>query len=210
MQHVSRPATGYGNSFESTFYPHAWKVPVTLHSHISGAPFQSDTATTGIDIEVYQQPECTVTEIRVSLDILATIAKAMLRFRIAAVTWCLGWVALLVLYQLGQYKASTLLDDRASANVLPPIRLLVEQSAARILAPVGAMLLVAPLLQAVLGPLGLAPQDYFLGLSTELSHILLSLMIAFWSFGLVLVIERVMAASVSICGRVIGKEHQES
>jgi hypothetical protein len=107
IHHESVASTGNEPSYESRFYPTANRDGITLHSHISGAPFHAGRQQSrSVHVHIYQQPLCSVESATLSLDLMATVAKAMLRFRIAAFTWAAGWVAVFVFRQLGEYFVS--------------------------------------------------------------------------------------------------------
>lgn len=92
-----------------------FNTPITLHSHISGAPFQGqDQYSFGLDVDVYQQPECAVEQVYLKLDILATIAKSSLRLRVACVTWSIVWATAIIYRQLSGYTASGELSSLSS------------------------------------------------------------------------------------------------
>lgn len=88
---------------ESRFYMGANKSMV-LHSHISGAPFQGQQYSYGLDVHVYQQPDCVVDRLRLTFDVWTSIAKIALRFRVAAVVWALGWSAAILCRQLEAFR----------------------------------------------------------------------------------------------------------
>lgn len=166
---------------------------MTLHSHISGAPFHgTQQMTRGVRVHIYQQRGCTVKHARLSLDIMATIAKAMQRFRIAAVTWCSGWVAVLLVRQLAEYHAS---------GVIPALGVVVENTLQQNLAIVLAVIVFSPLVQGLLG-LFVPNEQLFLG-SSAWSLVWLYPIIALASFGLVLVVSKLLAAMVSLTSYIL-------
>lgn len=107
IQYTSQPASPqYAPTSESRFYPLA-SGSVTLHSHISGSPFQGLSHTHGISIDIYHHPQCLVRTVSLSLDAGATLAKAMLRLRIAVLAWCVGWVGAVLFCQLRRYSSTS-------------------------------------------------------------------------------------------------------
>lgn len=105
VQHLSIPADEASASTESKFYP-IGNSSIILHSHTSGSPFASPQRAGDIDIHVYQQPGCPVKEVAIAVDIPASFAKAILRFRIALLDWCLGWSSLLIFQLLLEHHTS--------------------------------------------------------------------------------------------------------
>lgn len=106
---------------ESRFYL-GTNSSVTLHSHISGAPFQGrQQHSYGLSVDIYQQPSCVVDHLRLNIDILASVAKISLRLRVAAVVWAIGWSATILYRQLSTFSATgepwplQHLTDRCSA-----------------------------------------------------------------------------------------------
>lgn len=90
-----------GVTTESRFFPVRPDEGILLHSHISGSPFQSGSQSAeSFSIHVYQQPMCQVSATRLALDIPASLAKAILRWRVAAITWMFGWTAVILGLQL--------------------------------------------------------------------------------------------------------------
>lgn len=80
---------------------------VTLHSHIAGAPFQGrHQHSLGLDVDVYQQPDCAIDRIYIQFDFMATVAKVALRLRVAAVVWAIAWSAAILCRQLSSLGAS--------------------------------------------------------------------------------------------------------
>lgn len=74
---------------------------MALHGHLGDAPFiERGHVARGFDIDIYQHTSCQVSSLRISVDYSASLAKAVIRFRMAAIAWSLGWAALVLLYQL--------------------------------------------------------------------------------------------------------------
>lgn len=107
IQHLSKPPSWeYQASHESRYFP-VGNTSVVIHSHVSGAPFIGHSQSTrGIDVHIYQNPGCPVRRVTVKLDLTASLAKAVLRLRIAMLGWCLGWVGMLVFQQLNEAQSS--------------------------------------------------------------------------------------------------------
>ncbi|BEI83946.1 hypothetical protein CcaverHIS002_0405500 [Cutaneotrichosporon cavernicola] len=118
VRYSSSPGTPfYGPSHESRFFP-LQDGSVTLHSHISGSPFQGyPYSTQGISIDVFQHPKCQIRSISLSVDPYASLAKATLRLRIAVFTWCIGWVATIMFFQLTQ-KSEPQVDKTPSRSAI--------------------------------------------------------------------------------------------
>lgn len=83
------------NLVEERFFP-ADSPDILLHPHIARAPFAPSTRPQGMRLDIYQSPDCPVTSIAVNLEIWRSLAKAVHRYRMAAVAWTLGWSALIV------------------------------------------------------------------------------------------------------------------
>ncbi|CAK9786828.1 unnamed protein product [Cutaneotrichosporon oleaginosum] len=125
VRFTSSPSVSlHSHSHESRFYA-IRDGSVTLHSHISGAPFQGHPhSTRGINLDIYQHPKCLVRSVSVTVDPFASLAKAVLRLRIAVVMWCAAWVAVVLFCQLSQYASDVITTsppgNNASAHDIPP------------------------------------------------------------------------------------------
>ncbi|KAL7423956.1 GPI inositol deacylase [Cryptotrichosporon argae] len=126
IHHCSVPAPGIAAS-ESRFFPapHAH-----LHSHVGGSPFLPSAPARVLDVRIYQSPDCPVTHAALAYDWPAALAKAVLRFRMGAVAWPLGWAAWVVANQMDRFKsghapsfASTLEHSLGPAMAKPAIAL---------------------------------------------------------------------------------------
>lgn len=105
MQYVARPVNALKyTTVESRLFPVRQGESIPLHSHISGSSFQSgDQHQSQIELHIYQQPECQVESVTLSLDVSATLAKAMLRWRVSVVVWIAAWLAVILSLQLEEF-----------------------------------------------------------------------------------------------------------
>ena len=44
-------------------------------------------------IDIYQEPGCQVTSARLSVALTASVAKIVIRYRMAAIAWIVAWIA---------------------------------------------------------------------------------------------------------------------
>lgn len=79
---------------ESRFFPNA-QGDIYLHAHSASAPFVS-SASQGIDIDIYQDPACPVVVASISTAHGASLAKMVIRYRMAALAWIIGWAAIIM------------------------------------------------------------------------------------------------------------------
>ncbi|BEJ14767.1 hypothetical protein CspHIS471_0405340 [Cutaneotrichosporon sp. HIS471] len=201
VRYSSSPGTPfYGPSHESRFFP-LQDGSVTLHSHISGSPFQGyPHSTQGINIDVYQHPKCQIRSISLSVDPYASLAKAMLRLRIAVFTWCIGWVTTIMFFQLTQY---------ASKGALPSFSDVVDDYRAAMCFGAAGVSAVALIIQHVGAALELPTDGLFLGL-TRVTYLPLMLLAAMWSWASVALVHIVQLILLSILGRVIQPAQEKS
>jgi hypothetical protein len=82
---------------------------------------------------------------------------------------------------------------------MPPLKTVMEGSMRQNLAVVCGTLVGAPVLQHILG-LFWSAEQFFLG-STEFLHVPFAFMVAFWSLGLVIVVQRLQTVVIGIAGR---------
>lgn len=79
------------NVYESRFFPNVGET-VYLHSHTASAPYISHESR-GVVIDIYQEPGCQVTSASLSIAYGASLAKIVVRYRMAAVAWIVAWTA---------------------------------------------------------------------------------------------------------------------
>ncbi|BEI91730.1 uncharacterized protein CcaverHIS019_0405500 [Cutaneotrichosporon cavernicola] len=201
VRYSSSPGTPfYGPSHESRFFP-LQDGSVTLHSHISGSPFQGyPYSTQGISIDVFQHPKCQIRSISLSVDPYASLAKATLRLRIAVFTWCIGWVATIMFFQLTQY---------ASKGALPSFSDVVDDYRAAMCFGAAGVSAVALIIQHVGAALELPTDGLFLGL-TRVTYLPLMLLAAMWSWASVALVHILQLILLSILGRVIQPPQKKS
>ncbi|WVW79048.1 hypothetical protein I302_101011 [Kwoniella bestiolae CBS 10118] len=102
LQHISVPAHHLkGATTESRSYPHLTSNPdIYLHSHIASLPFQSDQRNPhGMTIRIFQQPDCPLEELKMTVDPFGILAKIVTRYRMILLSWPLAWVAAGMLMQ---------------------------------------------------------------------------------------------------------------
>ncbi len=205
VRFTSSPATPfYAPSHEARYYP-VRGGSVTLHSHISGSPFLGyPQSTQGISIDIYQHPNCRVRSVSVSVDPYASLAKAMLRLRIAVITWCTGWVATILFLQLSQYACNggCLALLPLTAGSLPSFSDVVDEHGVRLTLLAVGLSAVALVIQQVGSGLGLPTGRLFVGL-TRVTYLPLMLLAAAWSGGTVALVHILQQASLKLLGRVL-------
>nr|XP_019047771.1 hypothetical protein I302_04388 [Kwoniella bestiolae CBS 10118]OCF26701.1 hypothetical protein I302_04388 [Kwoniella bestiolae CBS 10118] len=94
LQHISVPAHHLkGATTESRSYPHLTSNPdIYLHSHIASLPFQSDQRNPhGMTIRIFQQPDCPLEELKMTVDPFGILAKIVTRYRMILLSWPLAW-----------------------------------------------------------------------------------------------------------------------
>jgi hypothetical protein len=89
VRHSTLHTTAYESRFYTTF-------PIRVHSHLGPAPFISTERNNGFALDIYQSAECPLLGLRLSIDVWASLAKAVTRFRMVVISWSIGWVALLL------------------------------------------------------------------------------------------------------------------
>ena len=90
-----------GQPNECRFFPVTPDGPPVIHSHSSNAPFRpSASSPSHWSLAIFQNPDCPVTEISVQIDILASIAKVMIRYRSAVLAWTTAWTFLVISHHL--------------------------------------------------------------------------------------------------------------
>ena len=192
IKHQTTVALPFNSTtYESRFYPAI--ETIYLHSHTSAAPFMYGHRTVaGLAVEVYQ-PECSISQLRISVDIWASLAKVVIRYRMTAVAWSLGWIALILFDQLGSLESSGQSEHADGADhrkgSFPSLDETAEHICRRPL-PV-ACLIVLAVLQHV-EPTGLM-QSVLLG-NSQLRLIPLIPIAAFWTLGLVILISKAMSS----------------
>lgn len=96
LRYTAQPAVGYENVHEARFYPHASSA-LYLHSHSVSAPFvDRASASSGAMIDIFHDSSCRVTEAKISIAWAASLAQVVTRYRMAAVAWIIGWLAVTV------------------------------------------------------------------------------------------------------------------
>lgn len=79
---------------ESRFFPNTPDT-IYLHAHSGSSPYLPPVDT-GFDIDIYQDTSCPVRHVSLSIDWSSSLAKMVTRYRMAALAWIIGWVALLI------------------------------------------------------------------------------------------------------------------
>lgn len=76
-----------------------------LHSHTAASPYIGSSPVP-LHIDVIQDIACPITEIHLSLDWSASLAKGVLRYRITFLAWTCGWLFQIVSAQTELFRTS--------------------------------------------------------------------------------------------------------
>ncbi|KAK4687334.1 GPI inositol-deacylase, partial [Tremellales sp. Uapishka_1] len=178
--HSSIPTSPLASTtHESRFYrANATAKDIYLHSHVGGAPFMAGQATSlGMTIDIFQSPGCEIRGLHSSIDIGASLSKVVIRYRMAAIAWMLGWTAIIIRCQLSFYERSA---------TIPPIHLVLREMARKDVWRTIVLLTGAGALQVISLP-SLRPHDLLLG-TTQLALMPLQPVLALWSLGIVVAV----------------------
>lgn len=94
IRYLVKPTADRDTVHESRFFPNAADA-IYLHAHSGSSPYLSSVSS-GFDIDIYQETSCPVQRASLSIAWGPSLAKMVTRYRIAALAWIIGWVALLV------------------------------------------------------------------------------------------------------------------
>lgn len=142
-----------------------------------------------IELEIYQTAQCPVERIDLATSMNDSLAKIVIRYRMAAIAWSLGWTTLIVQHQLAasictRMNRSTLIVGKPSdeiAAVTEAIMALWPTTALCVIASVTAI----AALQA--GCATRMPLHYLLLGTSGAQNVFLAPMIAIWTLSLVAV-----------------------
>lgn len=108
------------NSPSSSVYPvhehqfHAIdQSPIRLHSHVGGNPLRStDHTFSAMSVTLFQDPEdpCAVHSLDLRIDLRASLAKVVIRFRTVLLAWPVGVTALARRRQLAHLRVNRTQD----------------------------------------------------------------------------------------------------
>jgi hypothetical protein len=100
VQYREHRDASFDPTVESRFFT-VQSAPLLLHGHLGDAPFVEHSASSlGFDLNIFQDPECPVLGLNISVSLGASLAKGVIRYRMAIVAWTIGWASLVVLTQL--------------------------------------------------------------------------------------------------------------
>lgn len=155
-----------------------------LSNHIISAPFLARQCTPNVEVEITQDEGCSITRVKASLAFGPSLAKAVMRYRMAALTWGTGWLALACSGMLTDSKSiqTSMVDLRA--HIVAPMPILISFNATMKQSWMVALLLIAgSLLQAFLWTVPHVPA-LFVGQRNLSISILFTMLLAFWTAGL--------------------------
>lgn len=70
----------------------------------------------GVDIDIYQESDCRVTSVSLSIAYGASVAKLVTRYRMLAIAWIIAWIAAAISSSLAILEST---GERVSKAQLP-------------------------------------------------------------------------------------------
>jgi len=141
---------------------------------------------------VYHSHECPVEGLSLSIDLPRSIAKSVIRFRMAALAWMVGWISVLLYQALGSF------DNRGAFFSLDEI---LEDTAGRPFLICSGSVLLATMVQALSGTQSVTS---LLG-TTEITLLPFTILMCAWSFSVVSFIWRCLSTSIAWTRVVLGR-----
>ena len=157
-------------------------------------------------IQVFQTATCPVTTLNLTLDIRASLAKLVIRYRMTTLSWMLGWIVLVLHAQLAPLDViASPNGDHTLGNPLTVTEAMNTVAAIPLLSTLGLLTLLGVVQSGVSSHLD--SQSWLLG--TDQLWIFPTIpAIALWAFGFVALTLRFVSYLTSICQRLLSRSVQ--